>query len=438
MFDALKSYDAATRRVFLESAARSLLGVSILPTVAWAAPAPKAASVKKATVASAPKAGTAKNVIYLFMNGAMTHLDTFDLKPGREVQGETEGIQTKVAGMRFGNHLPKLAQQADKLAVVRSLFTETGDHEQGRYLMRTSYKQIASIRHPGMGAWAMKIQGRRHKTLPDYVTINAEARHPAAGFLEPSFSPLPIGDPNVGLQNTKSPEYLTEDSFDRRMKLIDRFDNDFQKKYPQKQVEAYNEFYRQATQLMSSDDLKAFDLANESDEIRDEYGRDRFGQGCLLARRLIENNVRFVEVALDGWDQHVDIYDRLPPKAGVFDQALAALLADLEKKGLLKETMVVVATEFGRTPKINQNAGRDHHPGVFSGLLAGGGIQGGRYYGASDADGFRPEKDPVTVADFNATVAYALGLPLSQEFFSKSGRPFKVAHNGKPILSLLG
>ena len=220
------------------------------------------------------------------------------------------------------------------------------------------------------------------------------------------------------------------------MKLIDTFDSAFQKKFPQRQVDAYNDFYRQATQLMSSEDLKAFDISQESEKVRADYGDDRFGQGCLLARRLVEHNVRFVEVALDGWDHHVDLYERLPEKAAALDQALSALLKDLQSKGLLKETLVVLATEFGRSPKINANGGRDHHPGVFSGLLAGGGIKGGRFFGTSDKDGHSPEEDPVAVADFNATIAHAMGLPLAQEITSPSGRPFKVAHDGVPLVNL--
>ena len=151
---------------------------------------------------------------------------------------------------------------------------------------------------------------------------------------------------------------------------------------------------------------------------------------------LVEHNVRFVEVALDGWDHHVDLYERFPEKASALDRALSALLKDLESKGLLKETLVVLATEFGRSPKINANAGRDHHPGVFSGLLAGGGIQGGRFFGSSDENGHHPHDDPVAVADFNATIAHALGLPLEEEISSPSGRPFKVAHDGAPLVAL--
>ena len=435
--------DFVSRRMFMEYAARTMLGVTILPVGIANAADDKAANKKDEKVSSSSansvaKEGSSKHVIFLYMNGAMTHLDTFDLKPGRETQGQTKGIATNVPGMQFGETLPELARLASEMAVIRSLHTETGDHEGGRYFMRTSYKEIASIRHPGMGAWALKILGRQNRTLPDNVLIGGEARHPGAGFLEPAFTPVPVGDPNAGLQNTVTPKYLTDASFDKRMELINKFDSDFRKKYPQKQVDAYSDFYRQANQLIHSDELKAFDLNQEKPEIRDKYGRDQFGQGCLLARRLVEHNVRYIEISLGGWDMHTEIFsrDKLASRAAILDRSASVLIHDLKSKGLLKNTLVVLGTEFGRTPHINANGGRDHHPGVFSGFFAGGGIKGGQFYGTSDKNGYSPEEDDVHVADFNATIAHALGLPIQKEFFSKSGRPFKVAHDGKPLLKL--
>lgn len=412
----------------MEYAAKACLGVSAMPLLSN-------------HVLAAPKRkspGKVKNIIYLFMTGAMTHLDTFDLKPGTDVQGSTTGIKTKVPGMQFGSLLPGLATQADKLAVIRSMHTETADHEGARYLMRTSYKRIATIRHPHMGSMAMHLQGKRNKMLPDNVIIGGEARHPGNGYLDPATSPLPVGDPIRGLENTKGPDYLTQDSFNRRLNLINKFDKSFQSKYKQTKIDAYNEFYQQATGLLSSDELKVFDLKEEDQKkVRDVYGMDRFGQGCLLARRLVEKNVRFVEVTFGGWDMHTDIYDRLSGRLGILDQAMTALLKDLDQRGLLKETMVVLTTEFGRTPKINQNAGRDHHPAVFSSVLAGAGIKTGQFYGTSDEEGKYPDDDPVAVDDFNATIATAMGLPLNKEILAPNGRPFRVANEGAPVAGLL-
>lgn len=435
MFDQLLKFDDASRRSFFAQAAASLLGVTALSSRSlFAADAKPAAGKPKSTAALK---STADRVIYLFMNGAMSHLETFDCVGNRECEADTKPIKTKASGMTVSQYLPELAKLGDQFAIVRTLHTETGDHEKGKYLMRTSYPEIASIRHPAMGAWMMRLKGfRKDRSLPDNVMIGGDNRHPGAGFLEPVYTPVPIGDPNAGLQNTKQPEYLTKGSFQSRLDLIDSFDSGFRKKFPQKQVEAYSEFYKQATALMQSDDLKAFDLNQEKKEEREKYGMNRFGQGCMLARRLIENDVRYVEVTFGGWDMHTDIYDKIGSNTATMDQAVSALLNDLKAKDLLKRTLVVLVSEFGRTPRINQNSGRDHHPGVFSGMLAGGGIRGGTVWGASDDKGHSPAKDAVSISDFNATIAYSLGLPLDEEIYSASGRPFKVAHDGDPVKKL--
>ena len=435
MKNPLLKLDDVSRRAFLEQTAKSALGVSLLSAGTLSAGALAAPS---RTISSGP--GKAKQVIYLMMSGGMSHLDTFDLKPGREIQGETKGIKTNVPGIQIGERLPSLAKQMDKIAVVNSVNQTTAAHGPARYRMRTSYKVIATTRHPAMGAWAQRVQGKRLKELPDNVLVNGEAQHPGAGFLKPEFTPLPIGNADDGLQNTQRPEYVTNAMFRRRLKLVSEFDASFQKKYKQRQVAAYNDFYEQATALLTSDDLKAFDIKQEKEEVREKYGINNFGQGVLLARRLVERKVRFIEVTMGGWDHHRDIYSDtgFPSKAAILDQALAALLTDLKESGLLNETLVVLTSEFGRTPKISQNAGRDHHPVVFSGCFAGGGIQGGQVYGKSDEDGFYVEEDGVDHEDFNATIAYGLGLPLDEEFHSPTGRPFKVAHDGDPVKKLFG
>ena len=420
--------DGFDRRRFLEQAAKSLLGVSLVPAMSRAVSAAEAEST-----------GKAKRLIYLFMSGGMTHLDTFDLKPGHPNQGATKPIGTNVAGIAISEFLPVLATEFDKIAVIRSMFTQTGDHEDGEYLMRTSYDQIATERHPSVGPWIQKFRGRQSKSLPDTVLIGAPPRHPGAGFLDPSFSPLPIGDPNRGLENTVPPAYLTAESFEKRVDLIQQFDKKFRQKFKSRDLQSYTDFYAEATSLLSSGELKAFDLNQEKKEDRDRYGRDAFGQGCLLARRLIESNVRCVEVTCGGWDMHTSIYNAgtLPSRAGIMDRALGNLIKDLSKSGLLDETLIVLTTEFGRSPQLNYNAGRDHHPAVFSTVLAGGGIRGGQLYGSSDSAGHAVDLDGVSPADFNATIATALGLPLTKEIFSPTGRPFKVAHDGKAIAKLL-
>ncbi len=421
------------RRDLMSYAARTMLGVSVGGLVLG-----RDSFGNEATSGSATT-GKAKHVIILRMRGAMTHIDTFDPKPGREEQGETKVISTKTAGLQFGEYLPSLAKLTDLMAVIRSVTTTTADHQQATYLLQTNYRAIASIVHPAMGAMANHMLGSRKKTLPDYVVVGQGERHPGAGYLDSKFTPVPVGDPNLGLQNTTRPKYLNDQLFKERLDLINKFGSGFRRKYPQKQVDAYAEFYRQAVELMSSEDLKAFDLNQEKETIRDAYGRTQFGQGALLARRLVEHDVRWVEVSFGNWDMHDGIYEdnRLPSMAGELDTVMAALLTDLKSRGLLKSTLVVLASEFGRSPKINDRAGRDHHPGVFSCVLAGAGIKGGQAYGKSDEKAFRPAENGVDIADVNATVGAALGIKLDKEVISKSGRPFKFAHDGKPISAIL-
>jgi uncharacterized protein (DUF1501 family) len=418
--------DALSRREVFGHVARATLGVGLLPAVS-----------RQLEAAGNGTKPPAKNIIYLMMQGAMSHLDTFDPKPGREEQGETKTIPTKTPGVVFGQSLEKLASLSDRLAVVRSLSTETGAHEQGQYLMRTSYPMINSIRHPAFGSWAVHAMGKISKDLPSYVLVGNGNDHPGAGFLDPSLTPVPVADPLKGLENTKRPQYLSEENFDRRLSLADRIDRDFKQRYAGQQLAAYNQLYKDAVRLMGSVDLQAFDIAQEKPAVREQYGDSRVGLGCLLARRLVESGVRCVEVEFGGWDMHRDVFEEMDEKGSQLDRAMGTLIEDLETRGLLASTLVVLATEFGRTPRINENAGRDHHPGVFSCVLAGAGVQGGAVYGQSDENGFRPDKDPVSVADFNTTIAAACGLPYEKEFHAPNGRPFKIGGGGKPIKAVL-
>jgi hypothetical protein len=302
--------------------------------------------------------------------------------------------------------------------------------------MRTSYNQIGTITHPAMGAWLLKLKGRTSRSLPGNVRIGGESRHPGAGWMEAEYTPLPIGDPASGLQNSKLPRGVDENKFGKRVDLSNQLDQEFRARFQQKHVRSYNDAYGDAIRLMSSEDLEVFNIYREPEAVRMAYGDNPFGQGCMLARRLVEKGVRFVEVTLGGWDTHQANFVRVPERTEILDQALATLLEDLSDRGILNDTLVVLCTEFGRTPRINQNAGRDHYPKVFSGLIAGGGIKGGQAYGESNATGEEVKTDGVQVADFNATIAYGLGLPIKKEIVSPSKRPFTVANKGEPITQL--
>ena len=429
MKTAFKS-DEWSRRRFMEGTAQTFLGVGALGLTS------RARAVTGVNPGLAERVGAAKHVIYLYMNGGMTHLDTFDTKPGHENQGETKTIDTNVDDIKISSLLPSLAAQADKLAIIRSLTSTAGAHDQGNYLMHTSYDQGATIRHPGIGAWSLKFKGRLNPNLPGSVFIGGDSRiNGGGGFFEPQYDPLTISDPQAGLKNSKLRGMKKED-FDQRLVLASEFDADFHARYNVKQVRAYTQMYDDAVRIMQSRDLAAFDLSSEDKITRERYGDNAFGQGCLLARRLIEHDVRAVEVSYGGWDMHNNVFVAAPERCGVLDQAMGALLSDLERRGKLEDTLVVLTTEFGRTPRINKNEGRDHYPKAFSSVLAGGGIKGGITYGKTDEGAENVIENPVKIPDFNATIAYALGLPLDQVLYSPSKRPFTVAHKGKPVLDV--
>ena len=425
--------DELNRRRFVSLAAKSFLGVSILP---WASnhSLSGAGLGLNRPLNHAPKA---KNVIYLYMSGGMTHLDTFDPKTGTETGGPTQTIKTNADGVQLAENLPLLANHTEKIAVVRGMTSTKGAHQQGNYFMHTSYAQRATIVHPSMGAWMTRLDGRFNPTLPGAVVVGGGSRHPLSGFLSTSHQPLAVGNPNEGLKNVKRLWGMTEEKFEKGLNLSQKLDRSFTQKYNLEKVNAYSDMYDDAVRLMKSKDLKAFDLKEESESTRESYGSDNFGQGVLLARRLVERQVRFVEVQLGGWDTHQNNFSRVPERCAILDQALSALLDDLSKRGLLEETLVVLATEFGRTPNINVNDGRDHYPKAFSCMLAGGGIRGGQVWGSTDEEGREVIENKVEIPDFNATIAYALGLPLDEIIYSPTRRPFTLSDKGQPLTQLI-
>ncbi len=437
----LRKSDAASRRQFLSYASKTLLGVSILPTLAplgaMAAPAAKGGPVSALPVSPGRKP-TARNIIYLYMAGGMTHVDTFDPKPdaGEKVAGPVKAISTAADDVQVSEYFPMLAKQMDKVAIVRGLSTTQGAHEQGNYFMHSSYTMRGTIQHPGIGAWLLRMEGKTNRTLPGSVCIGGGSVGGGAGFMESKYAPLYVGSPASGVPNSRTTVGTTQ--FEDRLMLANKFDQSFHERYDQKQVRAYSDMYDDAVRLMKSEDLKAFDLSGESPEVRAEYGDNGFGQGCLLARRLVENDVRHVEVTLGGWDTHTNNFQAVERLSATLDRALGALLNDLERRGMLEETMVVLCTEFGRTPYVNENDGRDHYPKAFSALIAGGGVKGGSVHGKTNETGTEVVEGKISVPDFNATIAYGLGLPLDQTIYSPSKRPFTVADKGQPVISLFG
>ena len=430
--------DDLSRRGFLATTAKSCFGLTIGGAAASFFSSQKASAAEQAIAAGG---GKAKSVIYLFMSGGMTHIDTLDPKPGApsEIRGEAKAISTNVDGIQLGHCLPNLAKQMDKVALIRSMTTTQGAHQQGQYYMRTGYTPRASITHPSPGAWTNRLMPDTGKDMPDYITVNCGSSHPGAGFMEAKYGPLPIGDAMAGLQNSRPAKHTNDEQFHKQLDLRKQLDHDFDQKFAkgQKHVRDYSQAFESAVKLMKSKDLEAFDLSQESKDAHMLYGTSRFGKGVLLARRLVERGVRFVEVEYSGFDWHNDNFGEMEAKMPALDQALAALLKDLEIKGLLDSTLVVLGTEFGRSPKINENAGRNHYPKAFSTLMAGGGIKGGQVYGATDATGGTVTTDKVNAQHFNATIAHALGLPHDKIIYSPSKRPFRMGgREGAPIKEL--
>jgi hypothetical protein len=436
----LRKSDELSRRRFMGYASKSLLGVSVIPTMLPLAgrAAGKPEGIQVSPSQTSGRKPTARNIIYLYMSGGMTHVDTFDPKPeaGEKVAGPVKAIGTKADGVMISEYFPMLAKQMDKVCLFRGLTTTQGAHEQGNYFMHSSYTMRGTIQHPGIGAWLLRMEGKTNRTLPGSVCIGGGANGGGAGFMESKYAPLYIGSPNDGVPNSRALTGTRE--FDDRRMLAEKFDMAFHSKYDVKRVRAYSDMYDDAVRLMRSEDLKAFNLNLEDQKVRDEYGTDGFGQGCLLARRLIENDVRHVEVTLGGWDTHNNNFQAVQGLAGRLDQGLSALLNDLDRRGLLSETLVVLTTEFGRTPYVNENDGRDHFPKAFSGLMAGGGIAGGQAHGKTNEHATDVVEGKMSPPDFNATIAYGLGLPLDETIYSPSKRPFTVADKGQPVTSVFG
>jgi hypothetical protein len=418
----LNSLDAQTRRQFVERCAATSFGLSILPTAHLTA--------ADSTDPKPAAFGKAKSVIWLMLNGGLSHIDSLDPKQGKS-KGPAKAINTS-ADFQVTEFFPKFATVANRVCVIRSMEAKIGVHKPAQYFMRTAYEPRGTILHPNLGAWGSHYLGRSSKNLPSSVCINRRSDQ-GNGFFPSSYAPLAIGDPTKGINDVKSIGDKSEAT--KRLTLLNGLDADFRRKFNDKRVNAYNGFYDDALALMKSKELKAFDLSGESEKQRAAYGDNSFGQGCLLARRLVESGVRFVEVKHDGWDHHKALADEMADVAPVFDQAFATLITDLEQRGILDSTLVVVATEFGRKPDYKGD-GRSHHPVCFSTALAGGGAKAGFVYGKSDDAGFYVDENAVSIGAFHASIAYASGMEIEKPAMSPSGRPMTVGDGEKPVLEL--
>ena len=419
-FDSLR--DPLDRRTFVQRCAHLAFGLSVLPAFA--------AEKSAAPVARGAGFGKAKRIIFLELQGGLSHIDTFDPKTG-DSKGPGNPISTS-ADFQLTEYLPETAKIANKIAVIRSMTAKVGVHANAQYLMRTGFEKRGTIIHPMLGAWAQNYLGPSHKTLPSTVCVNRAANH-GNGYFPAAFSPLPILDPDEGLANSVS--RVSGDVQQKRITLLEQLDAGFGKQMADENVKSYGDFYDTTLQLMKSSDLDAFDLNKEPSAMREKYGRSKFGQGCLLARRLVESGVRFVEVQSSGWDMHRQLEDAMEDRGAEFDRVFAALVSDLDSRGLLDSTLVAVTTEFGRKPSFD-GSGRGHHPVAFSTALAGGGVKRGYVHGSSDEKGYAPKTLPMTVGEFHASIAWAAGLPIEQEVITPSGRPMTIGNKGKPAMEL--
>lgn len=426
MKELLNKADDFTRRDIVKGMAGAFLGLNIIPTVA-----------QSQSLKNVPGAGQAKSVIYIKITGGLSHVDSFDIKEDNKDAMKASGaIETSADGIRVSKHFPKIAKHMDKCALINSMFNTQGAHRPAQYLMTTGYEKRGTVIHPHFGAWVNKIGKNKNMDIPSFVKVGGSGSL-GGGFFGSMYSALPVADPKVGLKNINRPSGVNAETFDKRLALMDEINRELERKVKNKTTESYQYVYKDAVKLMNSKDLDVFNISKESVKTKDLYGDSNFGQSCLLARRLVEKEVRFIEVTHEGWDFHFGIYDDFADNAVSLDQGVAALLADLSSRGLLESTLVVFTTEFGRSSKLNARVGRNHHPIAYSSWLAGAGVKGGIKYGKTDAQGEKVVENKVKVADFNATIAYKMGLPLEHVETSPEGRPFKIADKGKVISAIL-
>jgi hypothetical protein len=380
-------------------------------------------------------------------------MDTFDLKPGHANGGEVKEIATSVPGIRMSEHLPQLARRMQHLALIRSMNTRVADHGLGTFLVRTGRLPQGPVQYPAFGSMISKELGFGHGALPDFVSIAPNrGDSPAAaaawdpGFLGPRYAPLIVGEERglpyeqaLRIPNVKPGDDVVAARSEARLNLLLDLERDMAGRNAGVAQQSHASAYERAARLMRGPAAAAFDLDQESARLRDRYGRNLFGQGCLLARRLVERGVPFVEVALNGWDTHEQNFRGTRALCEVLDPGWSSLMDDLRDRGMLDSTTIVWAGEFGRTPQINPGLGRDHFAKAWTTVLAGGGVRGGQVYGRSSADGATVEGKPTDEKDFLATICRALGIDPARENVLKTGRPIRIVDAGAmPITEITG
>jgi len=426
-----------SRRSFLQVGALGAMGVTLEGVLRMQA---AKADLKQYE----SKEGKAKSVIHIFLPGGSAHQDTWDPKPNApiEYRGELGTVKTKLDGVLFNEFLAKTAQVADKITVCRSMTHGEAAHERGTHNMFTGYRPSPALQYPSFGTVVSHEFGVRNN-LPPYVCIpSMPTTYAGSGYLSSKYAPFSLGsdpaNPGFTVQDLALPGGVDEKRFTTRKNVLAAVNDHFATREKSDNIAAMDTFYQQAYSLISSPKAKeAFNINAEDAKLRDAYGRNAAGQRMLMARRLVEAGVRLVTLTYGGWDMHSSIKASMASQLPQFDQAFAMLITDLAQRGLLDSTLVMVSSEFGRTPKINATAGRDHWPKVFSVVLAGGGIKKGNIYGTSDATATEPEDDPLTVESLATTVYHCIGINADKELMAPGNRPIEIVDNGEVIKALL-
>ncbi len=390
------------------------------------------------------KEGIAKGVIHIFLPGGLSHQESFDPKPlaPAEYRGPFGSIDTKLKGVQFGQFMKHTSQIADKLTIIRSMTHGEAAHERGTHNMFTGYRPSPAVEYPSIGSVISHELGPRNN-LPPYVCVPSVPNEYAnSGYLSSAFGPFALGaDPaqsGFKVRDLSLPDGVSDERFARRRSLLATVDQHFRSMETSDALDSMDAFYQHAYKLISSQQAReAFNLEAEPAALRDEYGRNEAGQRMILARRLVESGVRFVSLTTGGWDHHDNIKAGIESNMPRTDQAIAALIRDLDRRGMLDSTLVLITTEFGRTPKINPTGGRDHWPRVFSSVIAGGGFKQGYVHGSSDALGGEPENDPVSVADLATTIYHQIGINADKELMAPGDRPIEICDGGTVLDDLL-
>lgn len=425
-----------SRREFMQIGALGALGLSLGDALRLQA----APSVDGNTAVE----GKAKAVIHLYLPGGMAAQESWDPKPYApiEYRGPLGNIKTKIAGERFGVMMKQCASIADKITVIRSMSHGEAAHERGTHNMFTGYRPSPALNYPSFGSIVSHEFGARG-AMPPYVCIpNPANPYAQSGYLSSAYGPFGLGaDPSqkgFKVRDLNLPGGVSPEQFAKRRKLLDVVDHHFTQMEESDSLDAMDSFYQRAYEMISSAEAReAFNLDHESEAMKNKYGKTQAGQRALLARRLVEGGVRFVSLTAGSWDHHNNIENAFKSNMPPVDQAIAALIRDLEERGMLDSTLVMVSSEFGRTPKINANAGRDHYPKVFSVMLAGGGITKGQVYGTSDATSTAPDENPVSVENLAATVYHQLGIDHHRRLMAPGDRPIDIVRGGEAIEDII-